>query len=443
MTPYGRACEATIRIEIDKKLLSSATGYTKMHRHWRSLQMLYKLEIENFYSIRDRQEIDLRTARNAPAQSDRLGPIWNGSPDHCPKTIAIFGANASGKSTVLRALVFIAQFVMNSFSTPANQRILFDRFNEEESFGRPTILAVEFAGLSELDNPNSPECRYRYELVLGGKATEPAYVASETVCYWPYPEFNRTVLFRRDERGNVKGAKAFGLSGFTSALKKVLRPNASIISTLVQLKHDPASVLWNAAALVTTNIFIERTEVTEDAIARHYASSPNQLEELNRDITRIDLGIKEIRIKQPEIGQSGPQIQFVHENLAVPMPVYLESQGTRSFLKLYPILARALQSGGIAIIDELDASIHPIILPEILSWFHDKHKNPLNAQLWMTCHNPALLDFLIKEEILFCEKDILGITSIFGLGDVIGVRRADNFYRKYMSGIYGAVPHLG
>ncbi|RYF30636.1 MAG: abortive infection protein [Comamonadaceae bacterium] len=405
--------------------------------------MLYKLEIENFYSIRDRQEIDLRAAGNAPAQSDRLSPIWKGASDRCPKTVAIFGANASGKSTVLRALAFIAQFVMHSFSAPASQRILFDRFNEEESFNRPTTLAVEFAGISDLDDPASPECRYRYEVILGGKSAEPAYVASESVSYWPYPDSNRVYLFRRDNKGSIKSAKAFGLSGFNSALKKVLRPNASIISTLVQLKHNAATVLWNAANLVSGNIFIDRTDVAEDAIIRYYATSPDQLKDLNIDISRIDLGIREIRINQPEMGQNAPQVHFIHDNLSAPMPIHLESHGTRSFLKLYPIISRALQNGGIAIIDELDASIHPMILPEILGWFHDENRNPHSAQLWITCHNAALLDFLTKEEILFCEKDALGRTSVFGLNDVVGVRRSDNFYRKYLSGIYGAVPQLG
>lgn len=405
--------------------------------------MLYRLEIENFYSIRDRQEIDLRAAGNAPAASDRLSPIWRGSSERCPKTVAIFGANASGKSTVLRALVFITQFVMNSFSAPASQRILFDRFNEEESFDRPTKLAVEFAGLSDLRDPESPKCRYRYEIVLGGKSGEPAYVALEAVSFWPYPGSNRVHLFRRDSNGNVKSAKAFGLSGFNSALKKVLRPNASIISTLVQLKHHAATMLWDVAGLVSGNIFIDRTDVAEDAIIRHYAVSPDQLKELNRDIARIDLGIREIVINQPDISQNNPQVRFIHDNLSVPMPIHLESHGTRSFLKLYPIISRALQNGGIAIIDELDASIHPNILPEIFSWFHDVDRNPHNAQLWMTCHNAALLDFLTKEEILFCEKDALGKTSVFGLNDVIGVRRSDNFYKKYLSGIYGAIPQLG
>ena len=125
------------------------------------------------------------------------------------------------------------------------------------------------------------------------------------------------------------------------------------------------------------------------------------------------------------------------------MPLHLESQGTRSFLKIFPLIAQALATGGLAVIDELDASIHPTILPEVLGWFHDPARNPNHAQLWMTCHNSSLLDFLEKDEVLFCEKDLAGRTSVYKLSDITGVRREDNFYRKYLSGIYGAVPHIG
>ena len=88
--------------------------------------------------------------------------------------------------------------------------------------------------------------------------------------------------------------------------------------------------------------------------------------------------------------------------------------------------------------------IHPLVLPEILRWFYDKEvRNPHDAQLWISCHSASLLDDLTKEEVAFCEKDATGRTSLYSLMDVQAVRRNDNFYRKYLSGVYGAVPHIG
>jgi AAA15 family ATPase/GTPase len=134
---------------------------------------------------------------------------------------------------------------------------------------------------------------------------------------------------------------------------------------------------------------------------------------------------------------------FKHSGLQVEMPWMLESHGTRTFIKMFPAIAVTLAQGGIFAIDELDASIHPLILPEILRWFHGKGaRNSLDAQLWFSCHSVSLLDELKKEEIVICEKDRQGRTTVYSLMDV-KVRRDDNHYRKYLSGAYGGVPQIG
>jgi hypothetical protein len=77
--------------------------------------MLYGLELENFYSVCDSQVIDLRMAENVPDIPGRFVPIHVGSNDQVPKIVTFFGPNASGKSTVLRALTFLSWFVQHSF----------------------------------------------------------------------------------------------------------------------------------------------------------------------------------------------------------------------------------------------------------------------------------------------------------------------------------------
>lgn len=180
--------------------------------------------------------------------------------------------------------------------------------------------------------------------------------------------------------------------------------------------------------------------MTEEATVRHYAANPKQLELLNREIERVDLGVRAMQLQQ---GAHGPVAWFEHEGLAGPLPIQLESHGTRVFVRIFPLIIQALQSGGVAVIDELDLAIHPLVLPQIARWFYDPHRNPYDAQLWMTCHNASLLEELIKEEVVFCEKDNRGRTTVYSLRDVQGVRRVDNYYRKYLGGTYGAVPHLG
>jgi hypothetical protein len=403
--------------------------------------MLHRLEIENFYSIRDRQVIDLRALGHAPAEPGRLAPLWKGAEDRAPKVVALFGANAAGKSNILKALSFIAWIVKDSFSAPRGARMPFDRFNDLRMLDAPTRLAVHVAGIENItqaDDPNARQCRYAYEVTIGGGAMP--RIDEECLYYWPSHSARRMKLFARDPNGSVTAAKAFGLGGYRQALEKVLRPDASVVATLVQLEHPFSKMIWQAAALLVSNILMERRETPDEIMVRHYATNPKLVKIFNRDVEKIDLGIQSMQIHQ---GQNGPYAMFQHEGLAHPMPLLYESQGTRQFIKMYPLLLHALETGGVAVLDELDATIHPLILPEILRWFSDPDRNPYDAQLWMTCQNASLLEDLIKEEVLFCEKDPEGSTRIYGLRDIQSLRRTDNYYRKYLGGTFGAVPQIG
>lgn len=199
-------------------------------------------------------------------------------------------------------------------------------------------------------------------------------------------------------------------------------------------------MLRQAAETIISNVFIEKLETNDDNSVRYYVAHPNHLQALNREIERIDLGVRAMQI---QAGANGPIALFQHQGLATPLPVQLESHGTRTFIRIFPLLNGALTTGGIAVIDELDLAIHPLVLPEIVRWFHDPERNPHNAQLWMTCQNVSLLEESVKEEVFFCEKDSQGRTTVYGLQDIQAVRRGDNYYRKYLGGVYGAVPHLG
>jgi hypothetical protein len=406
-------------------------------------RVLYRVELANFYSIRDPQVIDLRAASNAPDEPRRLIPVWPGAVERVPKVVALFGANASGKSNVLKALSFLTWFARDSFQAAPDSWMPYQRFNDEEMLSAPTDIVTEFSGPSDLDQGDE-DCRYRYHVSLGGPKDKPTLVFRETLSYWPPPTTPGTRLVERRlfERSQsvCTASKAFSLRGHRRSLDAILRPNASVISTLAQLKHPFATRLWQAAARISTNILIEKQELNDDFAARYYQENPDLLRLLNHDIERLGLGVRSIELRQ---GGNGPVAWFEHEGLAGPVPTLFESHGTRLFVRIFPYIARALLFGGVAVIDELDLAIHPLVLPEIIRWFHDPARNPYNAQLWMTCQNAPLLEELIKEEVLFCEKDKSGRTTVYSLRDVQAVRRNDNYYRKYLGGVYGAVPHLG
>src|SRR5260370_37873887 len=193
--------------------------------------MIFRLELENFYCVRDLQVIDLRVARNTPDAGNRFASIHRGSADRAPKVVALFGANASGKSTVLRALAFLSWFVQDSFRLPAVSDqpppgIGFqpcERFRSAEAASEPTRLCVHFTGAREFSKP--PEqwkefCRYVYEVKFENAAGGPRNVVYESVRQWP-GAFGKSVrVFERNERGELLASKEFGLGGVHNAICK-------------------------------------------------------------------------------------------------------------------------------------------------------------------------------------------------------------------------------
>lgn len=405
--------------------------------------MIHRIEIENFLSIRDRQVVDLRVSGKVPDPFDRFEPIFPNSTTRAPKVVALFGANASGKTNVLKALAFLVQFVRN----PAIRSIsggLVERFNDEESKSRPIRLAVEMPGLIDPTPENIERSEneeeviygtYRYELALAVEDGLIQHVAHESLRQRPNDRGKWQRIFERDEPQHARGSKSFPIQGYRHLLN-TLDPMGSIIANFAQFQHPGAAFLKNLVD--QAYIFLDYQPTADDALIQFIGARPELLSTLNADLNRIDLGIEEMRV---DATPNGWLAKFRHRKLDQDMPWMLQSHGTRAFIRLYPLLAETLDRGSTAIIDELDLAIHPLILPEILRWFHDPGRNPFGAQLWFTGQSASLLDDLVPEEILFCEKDRQGRTSLFLAKDI--ARRDDNLRRKYLSGIYGAVPQIG
>lgn len=403
--------------------------------------MLYRLEIENFYSIRDRQVLDLCLSEKAPRNPERFVPIYPGASERVPKVVVSFGANGAGKTNSLRALVFLAWFVRDSFQWPPEGSIPIAPFNDQHSRESRTRLSLSLGGPTDLADPTSPSTTwgtYEYELVINHER-QGSYVARESLRHKPHGARRPFRVFERDGSGKVLGGENFSLTRYGPVIDKI-RPNASVVSTLAQFDHHPSVTLRDTARTVATNLFVAKAEYTDDQVVAVLEANPNLVEALNREISRADLGIRDIQIFR---GGTRPTVAFNHAGLDTPVAWPLESHGTQSFVRTFPLIASALDSGGLAVIDEFDASLHPLMLVEIVRWFHDPERNPKNARLWVTCQNASLLEELEKEEIVFCEKDSFGRTHIYGLQDVKDVRRIDNYYRKYLSGAYGAVPAFG
>jgi uncharacterized protein len=412
--------------------------------------MLYRLEIENFCSIRDRQILDLTIAPNVPDPDCRYAPIFLGSDLRAPKIVAIYGANASGKTTILRALDFIIRFARDSATVGMGSAHIVG-FNDQGITSRRVSFAVELAGNRDLalfdelnENSTAGVATYRYEVSFRFNDRDGYYVEFEALRQRPDGKGKWQRVFERDVQGVVKGSTSnprnFPISGYQHVVK-TLPLSASLISTFAKFQHTGAQQIVEALVRVWTNLPFGQSGPHDSEVVQYLSATPEIVVSLNRELRRIDLGLEELRI---DTTPNGPLAQFKHAGLPLEMGWERESQGTRKFIKIFPWLAHTLSSGGIAIMDEIDDQIHPLILPEILSWFYDRtERNPHDAQLWLSCHAASLLDDLTKEEVVLCEKSQDGATEFFSLMDVQKVRRSDNLYKKYLSGVYGGVPNIG
>jgi ABC-type cobalamin/Fe3+-siderophores transport system ATPase subunit len=412
--------------------------------------MLYRLEIENFFSIRDQQVLDLSVDGKVPDIEGRYAPIFEGSNVRVPKVVALYGANASGKTTVLRALAFIVSMIRDSVAQTALRFENIERFNDVESANRPARFAIELGGIMDLtpqafervaNGEKVEQGIYRYELEIEFRDGLAVCITSEALRRKPNGRGKWQRVYERDAAGEVKGSPQFRLSGFQH-LVKTLAGNHTVLSSFAKFQHPTAQLLVEEARKALFQIWPVHS-LDDRAIIEYLINQPGVVSRLQDELSRIDVGVEGMHFQQTD---NGPQLLFRHTGLALEMPWLMQSHGTRSFIKIFPFIMSALDQGGIAVIDEMDAAIHPNMLPELVRWFYAASgRNIFDAQLWFSCHSASLLDDLNREEIVICEKDRQGRSQFYSLMDVmdVRVRRDDNHYRKYLSGAYGGVPHLG
>ncbi len=410
--------------------------------------MLYRLEVENFFSVRDRQVLDLSIDGKVPDPEGRYVPIFAGADIRAPKVVALYGANASGKTTVLRALEFVVTMIRDSVQRTAPGFAGWERFNDQESMSRATRFAIELGGVMNLTpellkrieaGETAEQGLYRYELEIEIENGVAKRILSEALRQKPNGQGKWQRIFERDANGSVKDSKSFSLSGFQH-LVKTLANNHTVLSSFAKFQHPAARIFVEIARKALFAIEPTAHSHADKQVIDYLKNQPDMVQRLNTELNRIDVGVEGIRWQD---GTDGAALVFRHSGLQLDMPWVLESHGTRAFIKMFPFLVTVLDRGGLLVIDEMDAAIHPLVLPELLRWFYDRQmRNKLDAQLWLSCHSASLLDELLKEEIVICEKDRQGRTRFFSLMDV-KVRRDENHYRKYLGGAYGGVPLLG
>ena len=400
--------------------------------------MIHEITIKNFGSVRDEATINFRVARNAPDMA-RFRPSLSRPDVRLPTVAAFVGPNGSGKSTILRALIATLHFLVNSSEiNPGSPILSFVPFLANTDKNRSTRIEITFDArwLSETDTTSDI---FRYELELGREKSQlaPTKVAYEALFYAPRGHWRR--VFEHKEGADVFLMREFGIRKAEKSIRDAISSNRSVISVLARLFQNPfATRIWKDLNSLQTNMLGLTTNVQQ--LAQFLLDHPDRLEQLNRDLRQIDVGISKIGIYQ---AASGPSLYAEHYGLDDAVIFESESSGTQHFTFLFPSIAYVLEVGHILIVDDFDRDLHPDLVLEILSWFQSYERNQHNAQLLCTLHNSAVLESLEKEELFLVEKSADGVTDVWSAQDIKGLRRQPSLYRKYSQGALGAVPRIG
>jgi hypothetical protein len=396
--------------------------------------MLIHYSVKNFQSFFDTVNVDWSQNAHVP-ESDWLTTLGSGT--RVAKVMSVLGHNASGKTALLKALVFLDWFRSSSFQDiPPDARIpVTPHFL---NIDQPT----EFEALVEVDGQ-----LWRYELSCNRDRVlhEALYKKRERFGY----------VFIRDWDDGEKKYKVkqqdFGFSTSKAEIACNQRQNASLISIAAQ--HGiPLAVELAESAMFSNIISSGRVHLSVGEVfsaAEDFVNNADLSVWMKNLLRSWDLGLNDIEFKETSFEQKDGVtikrwipfgVHTIHEK-KYSLPLLEESSGTQGAFVLLSRLLQALMIGGIAIIDEFESDLHPHMLEPILDLFANPKTNPHNAQMLFTCHAAEILNLLPKSQVILVEKNDCE-SEAWRLDEVEGIRSDDNFYAKYMSGAYGAVPEL-
>ncbi len=401
--------------------------------------MLHWIRVSNYRSIRDEVMLDFRVPGTTPERPWLRRPAARADL-RVPTVIALIGPNGSGKSACLRALADTLRYTVHSYGD-AGSLGAFIAFFSDDSLRKPTRVELGFDASWPPSGPDAPKRELRYTLEL---RRDTPHIDANAVGYEALHDFPRGRPRRLMERrgdGPVYVAKDMGIRPSDDRLASI-PANASVLSTLSRMGVRTFSALVDDLARVESNVAaIEALRLPEDLLTAYYREAGGARKRISDRLGRFDLGIENMEVVQ--VGNGNWHLVFFHSGLGMPVPFNGESAGTRHVVQVFPALDRALEIGGLAVMDALDNDLHADLVDEILGWFRREDTNPRNAQLICSLHSLSALDDLEKEEVFIVEKDREGATQAHGVRDVAGVRRGADLRKLYRGGALGGLPSLG
>lgn len=410
--------------------------------------MLLMFKVKNYTSFKNESILDMRATSYSQHPShvihvnDKLRLL---------KATALYGANASGKSNLISAMFFFEQYIFSQFiNKKGNSNFESAEANTEMKL-EPFVLSDDTNNASEFDIiflHNSKQIQYGFECT-------PDEVLSE----WLY--INDKKVFERTGTELSFGSKYQQILG---AYKK-LPAGRLYIAVLEYFLDDEAKKevlddfisFFNREYNVFTEILFESTVKGLAGIvglSKKLVTNQSYREQVERYLCLIDVGIKRLDIQTETFldeltGQKRSEkvVRTVHDvydkdgNVVGEKLFDLrqESTGTLRFLAYIQNIIEMISNGGVFIVDEMSARLHPLLTKLIVDIFCSSQNQ--KAQLIFTTHDISLLNNhqFRRDEVAFIDKNERGESSLYALSD-LKVREDATFNKDYLQGKYGAIP---
>ena len=425
----------------------------------RGTSALLSFRAENVRSFREAFELSL--IATSLAEKDVVRSVtWRegGRPIGVLPVAGIFGANASGKTNVLKAMDDMRSHVLHSFRA-----------------GSPTGGIPRRPFLLDPEARQAPS-RFEVDLVLNGVRHEYGFVLDDERILeeWAdfYPHGRVKLLFRRQgtevELGSIERVKG-------RAVTELLRPNALFLSTAASANHPALLPLyaWFGGNVLLAEASSRQhrqaltTELLDDVTSRERVlallraadlgvtgAKKHELDPVMKERLQRVIRILAGQEGEPDGTEDGPTfeelgVRLVHRSASgeVELDVVDESLGTLVWFGLVGPVVRALADGAVFLADELDASLHPALVAELIRIFQSPESNPRKAQLIFNSHDATILGDSVggrligRDQVWFTEKRADGSTRLYPLAD-LDPRKEEAIGRRYLAGRYGATPIL-
>lgn len=412
--------------------------------------MLINFKVKNFRSIKDEVILDMQATKDETSKEQAVFEVGKIA---LLKSTAIYGPNASGKSNIIKAFAVFRKMILESM---LRSNVNIDLPNEyfklnSKTENKPSFFEMKFL----IDD----------KVFLYGFEIDKKKVCAE----WLKQEKGNKILFERTEQ-EIKLNKYFKEA--TATLKKQTAERVLFLSILAANNGEISKSVVKLIQKMNVISGTQRGNTLNFSFSQFLGNSKVS-ERMKEFILKADFGVVDIKASQKMISAKQVQnipdkfkevlfkedskitersLKFLHKKYNTngkevgnePLDFFAEeSDGTQQMFALSAPFIDTLENGKVLFIDEIDASLHPLLCQYLISLFNSKEKNSKNAQLIFTTHDISLLkeELLRRDQIYFTDKNKIGATELFSLSD-ISERKGVNFAKRYLEGRYDALPYL-